>query len=682
MSFIKYQSLKQLGKKEVESINEGTVYLFAKLDGCFTNTSKIMLADGTTKTIGNIVNKKLSPDVMCYNLETKQLERKKVVDWFKYPVDVEKHKEEWVCIGVDRNGLQLSSLANSRIKINVTNNHIIYTEEDGVITEKPASCIKIGDNVLIPSENMSVIQEQVILGSLLGDSSAFPNKNEGCYNGITCAHSIKQKDYVVHKAKLLGELCKSHKEKYSPDSFAKEKYILTSKVDKRTQQAYDLCYENKKKTITRKWLKKLNSLGLAIWYMDDGSMKRNMRSQCAMFHVEGFDLDEQEMIVEYLCDRGYEARLQKSGEYNTIIMSVEGSDRFWTDISQHIIPSMQYKLPDRFQNRYIELDDDIDVTTSLQKRKVISVDKGVSAPNSIFRSSCYKYDIKIEDNHNYFCDGILVHNSNGNSYLVDNEVKAGSRNRELDCGNDNAGFCAYVESNKQIQQFHRDYPNLRLYGEWLVPHTVRDYKDNAWRKFYVFDVAEGKDEDGLRYLTYEEYQPLLERYNIDYIPLIAKLENPSESEIAKYIKEATFCLKEDCEPEGIVAKNYDFINRFGKTVWAKYINPNFTNGSTKHKKVLDIGSVEQFIIDEFVTQHLVEKEFAKILNEVGEWHPKLINRLFHTVYYCVITEELDGATMWNIMKRFKNPTINFNSVKIMSGQKIREIMGDRLISQD
>ena len=169
---------------------------------------------------------------------------------------------------------------------------------------------------------------------------------------------------------------------------------------------------------------------------------------------------------------------------------------------------------------------------------------------------------------------------------------------------------------------------------------------------------------------------------MEYIPLITKLENPTEADITKYIEQSTFCLKDGFEPEGLVAKNYNFTNRFGRILWAKYINPNFTNGSSKHKKIIDLGSVEKFIIDEFATEHLIEKEFAKIVNEVGEWSPKLINRLFHTVYYCIITEELDGFTMWSIMKRFKNPNIDFNNIKNTVAIKIRKVMGDRLINKE
>lgn len=247
MEFKKYQSLDKLGRQEVKGINEGTVYLFSKLDGCFPNSARVMLEDGTTKTMGVLVNQKSTEKVLCYNFETGELEAKKIVNWFKYPVDISKIKEEWVCISVDRNGTQLNSSANRNIKINVTTNHMIFVKQtDGSLVEKSAGNIEIGDIVLVPSENLTVIQEQVLLGGLLGDGSAFPNKEEGCYNGVTFMHSLKQQNYVEHKAKLLGEMCKSHSTKKCENSYSKEKYILTSKVDKRTQQIYDICYTKTK----------------------------------------------------------------------------------------------------------------------------------------------------------------------------------------------------------------------------------------------------------------------------------------------------------------------------------------------------------------------------------------------------------------------------------------------------
>ena len=69
--------------------------------------------------------------------------------------------------------------------------------------------------------------------------------------------------------------------------------------------------------------------------------------------------------------------------------------------------------------------------------------------------------------------------------------------------------------------FLKSHPELRLYGEYLVPHTLKTYYDEAWNKFYVFDVV---NESG--YLPYEEYKAMLDEYDIEYIPPLCKIVNP------------------------------------------------------------------------------------------------------------------------------------------------------------
>jgi ATP-dependent RNA circularization protein (DNA/RNA ligase family) len=79
-------------------------------------------------------------------------------------------------------------------------------------------------------------------------------------------------------------------------------------------------------------------------------------------------------------------------------------------------------------------------------------------------------------------------------------------------------FFAYINSHDGLNAFHTKYRDLRLYGEWLVPHTLKTYNDDAWRKFYVFDVFDRKKE---RLLSYDEYSEGLVAAGINVIAPIA-----------------------------------------------------------------------------------------------------------------------------------------------------------------
>ena len=68
----------------------------------------------------------------------------------------------------------------------------------------------------------------------------------------------------------------------------------------------------------------------------------------------------------------------------------------------------------------------------------------------------------------------------------------------------------------------------------------------------------------------------------------------------------------------------------------------------RHKEydVLELSKmVEQEIADKYVSKHLVDKVYAKIVNEMEGWNSKYIPRLLQTVFYDLINEEI-----WNIVK--------------------------------
>jgi hypothetical protein len=255
--------------------------------------------------------------------------------------------------------------------------------------------------------------------------------------------------------------------------------------------------------------------------------------------------------------------------------------------------------------------------------------------------------------------------TNGSIWYEDGQIKCGSRNRELSLEDDNAGFCKWVLEQENIKLFFEKYPNIILYGEWLVPHTLKTYQDTAWRKFYIFDVM-----DGDLYLKYEDYQILMEKFNIDYVPAICKIKNPSYEKLVEQLEKNTFLIQDGHGTgEGIVIKNYNYANKYGKIIWAKIVKNEF---KTKHQKcdvaeITDKKMIEEEIASKYVTQSLVEKEYAKIALE--GWESKKIPQLLNTVYYCLIQEE-----SWNIVKEFKRPTINFTTLYTLCIQKIKELL--------
>ncbi|MFO7935333.1 MAG: RNA ligase family protein [Bacteroidales bacterium] len=133
--------------------------------------------------------------------------------------------------------------------------------------------------------------------------------------------------------------------------------------------------------------------------------------------------------------------------------------------------------------------------------------------------------------------------TNGTVWFSDGEVRAGSRSRQLSAESDNAGFYKYVTSDRRFRAFLDGHSDYRLFGEWLVPHSLRTYKDVAWRRFYIFDVVVDTEEE-YTYLPYNVYKPMLEAYDLDYIPAIAVIRNGSYEQFVYQLQKNVFLVQD------------------------------------------------------------------------------------------------------------------------------------------
>lgn len=250
-----------------------------------------------------------------------------------------------------------------------------------------------------------------------------------------------------------------------------------------------------------------------------------------------------------------------------------------------------------------------------------------------------------------------------------NTIQAGSRKRHLTLESDNAGFYSWVIKQQNILDYLLENPTHRLFGEWLVPHSLKTYREDAWRNFYVFDVAIDKLEDEIlhegddtvKYIHYDTYKLLLEKHGIKYIPPICTATNANYDQLINQLAKNVFLIEDGKGVgEGIVIKNYDFKNKYNRQTFAKIVTSEFKE---KHSRVMgghDIKGkkmVEEEIAKEFITKALCEKVYAKIENDKG-FTSRNIPQLLNTVFYDLVKEE-----SWNFIKKHRNPSINFKTLQ-------------------
>ncbi|MCJ8336273.1 MAG: RNA ligase family protein [Epibacterium sp.] len=252
--------------------------------------------------------------------------------------------------------------------------------------------------------------------------------------------------------------------------------------------------------------------------------------------------------------------------------------------------------------------------------------------------------------------------TNGSIWCEEGQLCFGSRNRQVSLDYDNQGFMESLHNSESLRTFFAEWPDVYLYGEWLVPHTIKGYVDEAWRTFYVFDVCRwDNDVERMQYIPYEEYKDMLDRHGIEYIPCIAVIDRPNPESLIKLADKADYLMPTGEVGEGIVIKRYGFVNSHGRTVWAKVVRNEFkamTGRVMGPAKMKATKMVEEEIVRNFLSEAMVDKVVANIMNEENGWHGKFIPRLLHTVFYDLVREEC-----WNFVKAHKNPTINFGHLQ-------------------
>ncbi|MGD9512709.1 intein-containing recombinase RecA, partial [Mycolicibacterium sp.] len=355
-------------------------------------------ADGTTEKIGKIVNQKMDVEVMSYDPVTDQIVPRKVVNWFNNGP-----AEQFLQFTVEKSG------GNGRSQFAATPNHLIRTP--GGWTE--AGDLIAGDRVMASEPHLlSEQQFQVILGSLMGDGNLSPNLRDR--NGVRfrMGHGAKQVDYLQWKTDLLGNIRHTVRENDKGARFVD--FTPLPELGELRRAVY---LGDGKKFLSEDYLKALSPLALAVWYMDDGGF--TVRSKGMQQRTEGgsgrieicveaMSEGSQTRLCDYLRDTyGLDVRLRSAGARGKAVLtfSTAASAQFQELVAPYMAPSMDYKLLPRFRGLGTVTPQFVKPSQRLVPARVLDVHV---KPHT---RSMNRFDIEVEGNHNYFVDGVMVHNS-------------------------------------------------------------------------------------------------------------------------------------------------------------------------------------------------------------------------------------------------------------------------------
>ena len=251
------------------------------------------------------------------------------------------------------------------------------------------------------------------------------------------------------------------------------------------------------------------------------------------------------------------------------------------------------------------------------------------------------------------------------------EIRVGSRNNDLTAnGNEFNGAVKYANTHPGIKKFFEYNPDCRLYGEWLVRHTL-SYNETAYKKFYLFDIYD----EGLGVFWNQELvQSIGKDFEIETVPYLGEFTNPTLKELTAMVEGQESVIGGKVR-EGIVIRNPNFTNQFGDKVNAKLVSEGFMEdngvvfgGNNKYSECY----WEQYISNKYITVERVQKIMNKIQPEVNErLDMKHIPRIIGTVYHDMITEEA-----WEIAN--KVTSLDYNNLKRICSKKAKQVYVDLL----
>jgi recombination protein RecA len=366
--------------------------------GCMSSGTRVTLADGTQEKIGKIVNQRMDVEVLSYDPETDRMVPRKIVNWFNNG-----RAERFLQFSVAKSG------KNGLAQFAATENHLIRTPGGW----REAGELISGDRVMITEKQLLGEQQvQVILGALMGDGSLSPNRRGRSGTRFRLGHGTRQTAYLDWKVSLLENI--PHTRTVNAKGAVFADFTPLPELAEIREVVY---FGDGKKHLTWEYLKALTPLALAVWYMDDSSftvrstgVQERTKGGTGRIEicVEAMSPGSRDRLVQYLRDTyELEAKLTVRGarQISVLQFTTAASGKFQQLVAPYIHPSMDYKLLPRFRGGFGVEPQFVPAAMRLVPARILDIH--VKPP----ARSMNRFDIEVEGMHNYFVDGVMVHNS-------------------------------------------------------------------------------------------------------------------------------------------------------------------------------------------------------------------------------------------------------------------------------
>lgn len=208
---------------------------------------------------------------------------------------------------------------------------------------------------------MNKKNKSILLALAIGDG-CISKKNDNRCNytqySITFKHSIKQYEYLQYKANIVNSIFggKQNEVRYINNNGYDG--CIYSKSNSDLKYIYNILYPKGKKQLTEKVLNNLTPEGIAIWYMDDGSLypqKQNGKIKAFQMVISTCcdTKEETQIIIDYFVKKwGVKFHIKRNKGKYSITCNTKEIRKFIPIVSPYVkkIECMKYKI-DRIKEK-------------------------------------------------------------------------------------------------------------------------------------------------------------------------------------------------------------------------------------------------------------------------------------------------------------------------------------------
>lgn len=383
--------------------------------GCMHVSTVLHTTEGMFE-FGKIVNKKENRNIISYDEPSNSFKEFKIENHYKNGLAVN---------GSDFLNLKIESYNKLQYQtVKLTKDHEVLTNNGW---KKAKDLLPYSDKLISYVDNtLSYEQEQILIGSLLGDGSISRRNNLSYYFNTECK---KQINYFNWKKLNLKNLFSD--KLISKSSNMLQKYYFQHYENKFSVKIKNKVKSNKFRCFDEEIINKIDLLALAIWFLDDGSADVDRGSingveqpritacaQICMKRLRHLPIEDSTYLMDLLVNRveklGYKTYHKIRGADVNLVFDLHEFKKFSYGVREYVHPEMQYKLL-QFDRGYFN--EKIYNSLEIANKDKIFINLLQISPISEKDSLCLGlYDIQTECS-TYMVgsdkktNGIVVHNS-------------------------------------------------------------------------------------------------------------------------------------------------------------------------------------------------------------------------------------------------------------------------------